>query len=44
MDDFASDGSHSHSSADENLNEENKSDGFPVLNWSAIKAEDYLTT
>ena len=44
MDDFASDGSLSHSSADENLNEENKSDGFPVLNLSAIKAEDYLTT
>ena len=44
MDDFASDGSLSHSSGDENLNEENKSDGFPVLNLSAIKAEDYLTT
>ena len=44
MDDFASDGSLSHSSSDENPNEENKSDGFPVLNLSAIKAEDYLTT
>ena len=44
MDDFASEGGPSHSSSDENLNDETKSDGIPVLNLSAIKAEDYLTT
>ena len=44
MDDFASEGGPSHGSSDENLNYETKSDGIPVLNLSAIKAEDYLTT
>ena len=44
MDDFASEGRPSHSSSDEYLNDETKSDGIPVLNLSAIKAEDYLTT
>ena len=44
MEDFASDGSLSHGSSDENPNEETKSDGIPILNLSAIKAEDYLTT
>ena len=44
MDDIASDGGPSHSSSDKSLNDETKSDGIPVLNLSAIKAEDYLTT
>ena len=44
MDDFASEGGPSHSSSDKYLNNETKSDGIPVLNLSAIKAEGYLTT